>query len=80
MTLPVIEGYTLVPVREFEWTDDFSYHRTLTCQNHPSARYSSKNVWQRSIFIVTPPEGDIERGPSGDCTCKVTDLLVMVKQ
>lgn len=66
--LPEIDGFTVVPVHEFEWTDDFSYHRVMACRNHPENRFSSKNPWQRSIFVVT-----------GDCPCPISDFLVLVK-
>lgn len=80
MYLPVIEGYKLTPAWEYTWTDDYSYMRLLTCRNHPTARYLSKNVWTRSIFVETPPEGDIERTSTGECTCSVYDLVVMEKE
>ena len=79
--LPVIEGYTLVPAGTYEWGNDFSYHRVMTCRNHPTARYSSKNAWQRSIFISVKPVADgTPRSENGDCTCVIGDLLVMVPE
>lgn len=69
----------LVPIGEYQWTDDFSFHRELTCRNHLTARYLTKNPWQRSIHIVKRPEGEIERTPNGDCTCPFTDLAVVVR-
>lgn len=59
----------LVPINEFEWTDDYSYHRTLTCKNHPQNRFSTKNPWDRTIFCLT-----------GDCPCPISDLMVVVQE
>jgi hypothetical protein len=71
---------TLIPINEFKWTDDYSYHRTLTCKNHPTARYSTKNPYDRNIHIITLPEGPVERDASGDCKCKFTDLMVIAEE
>lgn len=71
---------TLIPINEFTWTDDYSYHRTLTCKNHPTARYSTKNPYDRNIHIITLPEGPVERDASGDCKCKFTDLMVIAEE
>lgn len=70
-------GMTLVPLNEFEWTDDYSYHRILTCRNHPTARYSTKNPFSRSLFVQQIPDGEIERTPTGECTCPLGDLVVI---
>lgn len=70
----------LVRVGEFEWTDDYSFMRTMTCINHPTARYSTKNPYFRSLFIVKLPEGDIERTATGECTCPISDLVVLVEE
>lgn len=70
----------LVPIREFEWTNDYSYHRNMTCINHPTARYSTKNPYFRSIFVHKLPEGDIERSDTGECTCHISDLAVIVEE
>lgn len=71
--------YTLVPVGEFEWTDDYSFHRVLTCKNHTDARYSTKNLWSRSLFVQKLPEGEMPRTPTGECTCPVSDLMVIAE-
>jgi hypothetical protein len=71
---------TLVPVREYEWTDDYSYLRTLTCKNHPTAKYLTKNPFYRSISVVRLPDGDIERSNTGECTCPFDDLVVVVAE
>lgn len=63
-----------IPVREYEWTDDYSYMRELTCKNHPTARYLTKNPWSRSLHFIKPPDGYI-----GECECPFSDLVVIVK-
>lgn len=71
--------FTLVPLGEFEWTDDYSFHRILTCKNHTDARYSTKNPFVRSLFVQKLPDGEIERTATGECTCPVTDLVVIAE-
>lgn len=70
----------LVPIKEFEWTEDYSFMRELTCKNHQTARYLTKNPWNRSVHIAKFPEGDIERSRNGDCTCPFSDMVVIVKE
>lgn len=70
----------LVPVKDYEWTDDYSFMRELTCKNHPTAMYLTKNPWQRSIHLIKRPEGDIERNHTGECTCPFSDLVVRVRE
>jgi hypothetical protein len=70
----------MVPVGKFTWTTDFTYHRTLTCKNHPTARYSTKNPFERSLFLRKLPEGDIERSATGECLCPFSDLMVIVAE
>lgn len=70
----------LVPLNEYEWTDDYSYGRTLTCVNHPSARYSTKNPYYRRLICLKLPEGDIERSETGECICPFSDLRVIVDE
>lgn len=41
-------------------------HKIMICQNHPESQFSSKNPYQRSIFVLTT-----------DCKCPVSDLLVI---
>ena len=59
----------LVPIGEWLFSDDYSYHRDLACVNHPENRFSTKNPWARSIFVVTH-----------DCLCGMRDLAVVVPQ
>ena len=70
----------LVPIGEYEWTDDYSFHRTLTCKNHPTAKYLTKNPFYRSIHVVKLPEGEIERSETGECTCPFSDLVVVTDE
>jgi hypothetical protein len=69
---------TLLGPGEFAWTDDYSFMRTMTCKNHPTARYSTKNPADRSIFCRKLPEGDIERSHTGECMCPISDLVVVL--
>ncbi|KIQ62411.1 hypothetical protein TR51_25570 [Kitasatospora griseola] len=72
---------TLIPVRNFEWTDDLSYMRTLTCKNHPTARYLTKNPFSRGLNLTKWPEDDdTPRTPIGECTCPFGDLVVIVEE
>lgn len=68
----------LVPIKEHVWSDDFSYHRILTCINHQDARYSTKNPFTRSIFFQKAPEGNFPRRLNGECKCAIEDLAVLV--
>lgn len=51
-----------------DW-DDLSFHKKLVCKNHPNNIFSTKNPWMRSIFVVTQ-----------DCTCPISDLLVIKEE
>lgn len=68
----------LIPIREYPWDDDYSYLRTLTCKNHPTAKYFTKNPFNRSIHPIALPEGDIPRSATGECLCPFDDLAVVV--
>lgn len=63
----------LIPVREFEWTDDYSFMRWMTCRNHPTARYLTKNPFYRSIHVLRFPVDT-----DGECPCPFDDLAVIV--
>ena len=71
------QAKNLVPINEFKWTDDYSFMRTLTCINHQTARYSTKNPFFRSLICTKLPEGDIERSNTGECTCPMSNLVVV---
>jgi hypothetical protein len=73
---------TLIPVSEYEWSNDYSYLRTLTCKNHPTAKYLTKNPWQRGLHFIKPPvEAPQEGWPLGgyECPCSFGDLVVVVE-
>jgi hypothetical protein len=69
----------LVPVREYVWTDDYSFMRKLTCKNHTSALYLTKNPFDRGIHLIkVPDDSGIERSETGECVCPFGDLMVIV--
>jgi len=58
----------------------------LTCRNHPTARYVTKNPWTRGIHFVTPPaeaedpqwRAEHGSGPANlECDCPFADLVVV---
>jgi len=67
----------LTPIKEYAWTDDYSFMREMTCKNHPTAKYLTKNPFSRGIHIIKLPEGDIPRGETGECQCPLSDLVVV---
>ena len=63
-----------------DWRD-FSILKTLTCINHPTARYVTKNPHARTLHFVRPPEeAPVEGWPlSGlECPCSLDDLRVVI--
>lgn len=71
---PINMPVTLVELGNFNWTNDFSYHRTLTCINHQEMRWSTKNPFQRSIFYISQEECGAE------CNCPLADMRVIVEE
>lgn len=69
----------LTPIREYNWDGDYSEMRTLTCINHQTAKYLTKNPWARGLHLINLPVGDIPRTDSGECTCPLSDLVVIEK-
>jgi hypothetical protein len=67
----------LTPVRDYVWTDDYSFMRRMTCINHPTALYLTKNPFTRSIHLIKVPEGNIERTDMGECKCPFNELAVI---
>ena len=56
-------------VREYKFSDDLSYHRNLSCVNHPELRWSSKNPFMRTVFYL---------GEFGTkCGCTFRDMTVV---
>lgn len=70
------ELFALIPVREHTWTDDFSYLREMTCRNHPTAVYYTKNPFERGIHIIKFAD---EMGWQ-ECPCPFNDLMVKVRK
>lgn len=67
-----VNGMKLTPVGEYEWTDDYSFMRSMTCKNHPTARYLTKNPFFRGVHVVKFPDGMTE-----ECSCPFGDLVVI---
>lgn len=68
----------LTRIHDHEWTMDYSQMHSLTCINHPTARYLTKHPFHRGIHVIRLPEGDIERDPyTGECTCPLSDLALI---
>ncbi len=67
----------LIPLDEshkhVNW-EDFSTMKVLTCKNHPTARYSTKNPWQRRLHILEYP-----KDCQGECSCPMSDLCLIVE-
>lgn len=59
-----------------DW-EDRSFHKTLTCVNHPRARWSTKNPWDRSIFVDKGQNGG-EPMFDTECSCPFSDLRMVV--
>lgn len=59
----------LVPINDFNWTDDYTYHRLMICDKH-NVQFSTKNPYDRSIFIVK----------GVDCKCPLNSLMVLSKE
>lgn len=68
-----------VPIKEFRWTDDYSFHRTLTCRNHRGMQYVTKNPWNRIMHIVKVDEQVLAQGQL-ECDCPFADLLVIAPE
>jgi len=70
ITLPPSES-NRIPVPAYReaglFTGDYTYHRILSCTNHPEYVFSSKNPYYRSIFPVG----------AQSCSCPVSDLTVI---
>jgi len=75
--------------RELEeaWADRGEiYHRYLTCRNHPTARYLTKNPWVRGLHFIAAPAEAVDpawrdehgSGPGNlECRCPFSDLVVI---
>ena len=75
-------NYTLVPLKAWAWSDDYSFHRVMTCVNHQNLRWSTKNPWWRSVFYVGAilPDGtDAPLWSVPECKCPVSDWRVIAE-
>jgi hypothetical protein len=64
----------LIPISEFSFPELGPEQFTLTCRNHPTVRYSTKNPYHRSLHILRfPDELDYE------CACPFSDLVVIAE-
>lgn len=63
MATNMFEPSDLVTVKEFGWTPDYSYHRTLTCIKHQECRWTTKNPYDRTVFYVSAPIAECECVP-----------------
>jgi len=70
----------LVPVKEFRFPEPGPDMFALTCKNHPTAEYFTKNPYQRGLHVIKLPEGNIERSATGECKCPFGDLVVKVDE
>lgn len=64
-----------IPVGEFKWDEPGPLHK-LTCKNHPTAEYLSKNPWLRGIHVIKTPDGF---GYFTECPCPFSDMVVVVE-
>lgn len=67
----------LIPVGDFPWPGERELGNemfTMTCVNHSTAKYSTKNPWLRSLHVLRYPDGFM-----GECPCPFSDLAVVVE-
>jgi hypothetical protein len=64
----------LIPIGDYPWGEVGNDMVTLTCKNHPTAEYSTKNPWLRGIHIHKYPDGW-----RSECPCPFGDLAVVVE-
>lgn len=66
----------VTPIRDFEFPSEREVGEmySLTCRNHPTARYLTKNPYCRQLHFIEGPEGS----PFKECACAFDDLVVLV--
>jgi hypothetical protein len=68
-----------IPVRTYRdaglFTEDYTYHRILSCRNHPHLRWSTKNPYTRSVFPF--PTNMQTLADVDECTCPLDDATVI---
>ena len=78
----------LIPLNDpsIDW-DDFSTMKEVTCVNHPTAQYLTKNPWHRGLHFIEPCDEAKEPGWVGngdgwparlECPCPFSDLRVVL--
>lgn len=72
--------WEMIPLKDapVDW-DDFSFHKILTCVNHPRTRFTTKNPWYRSIFT----DCGISGAPmylDKECKCPFNDMRYIGKE
>jgi hypothetical protein len=83
--VPVMRDPLLVPIGEaaahgVDWSD-LSTHKTMTCRNHPTAVYLTKNPAIRSVHFVKPCDEAPQAGwplAGLECPCPFDDLVVVL--
>lgn len=63
------------PVNEFKFPEPGSKMFQLTCKNHPTAKYLTKNPYSRGLHLINVPEGF-----SSECPCAFGDLVVLTEE
>jgi hypothetical protein len=64
-----------IPVKEFKFPEPGPEHFRITCKNHPTAEYSTKNPYLRGLHFL---KGADDIGPFTECPCPFEDLVVVV--
>lgn len=67
------EAPALVPIREFDWISNGLQERLITCRNHTTGLWMTKNPTMRTLHFLRPPFG-----MPGECPCPFSDLCVIV--
>lgn len=64
-----------IPVNLFSFGEPGPEHYILTCRNHPLAKYSTKNPYQRHLHLIRNYEGG--EFEFKECECPFNDLVVV---
>lgn len=74
-----IEGkeVEVIPIKDFDFPSEQNVGELfqLTCKNHPTARYSTKNPYCRGLHFLEGPK----EHPFTECACSFNDLVVVPK-
>lgn len=67
------ESEKLIPFSEVDFSD-YSKMKSITCVNHPTARYLSKDPYSRGLHFIH----SADEMPAGtECPCPFSDLRVI---